>query len=286
MGIAVANETDAVESSLNDDNFDSLDLIDRLMVAEEEPQSFSDLIESSDGLVDSASAADAGLDASPLGQLDAAALPTVDMAAFKSLPFDDMYSNGILIVSIIALVVAGLYVAGAAMKLACRITGGGRITIRRGIIATIVMSGVYALATALAGSVSLGSSPFYKLGFPVAFGTVALALLLWQNPIRALATGLIASILQTIFLFGMLAGAIILVGKFVPTKKLQRLAEHTQSFTDSLAKAVLPGDEERNRRMLSIESMAKSPSDHASASDKPKVKPIHERGLRSNPFAE
>jgi len=312
----VPNETDAVESLSTDDNFDSLDLIDQLMVADKEPRSPSDIVPSIDegiesaqsvhadstlhGFIDTnndalgdsvdlASAGDAiesGLEESLLAQLDSLSLPPVDLTAFQSLPFGDVFSNGVLLASIVGFIVAGLYVTGAGMKLACRVTGGGRITVRRGIIATILMSAAYAGTAIASESFALKSSPLATLGVQVGTGTMVLALLLWQNPVRALATGVIASILQTIFLFGLFAASIILVGKFVPPQKLQQLAEHTQPLTDSLAKEVLPGDEEKTRQLLSVKSLIDSPKAHASGDGQTKSIPIYERGLRSNPFAE
>lgn len=275
VGIAVPNETDAVEPTLIADNFDSIDLIDSLMFAEEEPRSLSDVVPRV-----------AGLDESSLGPLDSIALPPVDMTAFKSLPFADTFSNGLLFVFIVVFLIAGLYILGAAMKLACRVTGGKRITVRRGIIATILMSATYGLAAIATERFSSGLYPFYMLGLQVTVGTLVLAALLWQNPIRALATGIVASILQTIFLFGLFAATFISIGKFVPPQKLLQLADHTQSFTDSLAKDVLPGDEEKTRQFLSIQSLVDSPSGHATAEGKPKAEPILERGMHSNPFVE
>lgn len=308
MGIAVQNETDAVKSSLTDDNLDSLDLIEQLMIAEEEPPSFSDIVPPNNELVASPATGEAddavsseivsdsnvandatelGLNESIQSPLDSIALPPVDVTAFQSMPFDDVVSNGVLFALIFALIVAGLYVTGAGMKMACFITGGGSITIRRGIVASILMSAAYAITALVCNSLSGGSSPLYSLGFQVVVGTLVLALLLWQNPIRALATGVIASILQTTFLIGILTATIIMVGKFVPPKKLQQLAEHTQSFTDSVAKEVLPGEEEKTRQLLSVKSLIESQKDHASASEPtPKKKPIYEPGLRSNPFVD
>lgn len=310
------NETDAVESLSTDDNFDSLDLIDQLMLEENEPLSPSDIVPSIDAgtesaqsahadstlngfidtnndamgdSVDLASAGDAiesGLEESLLAQLDSLSLPPVDLTAFQSLPFEDVFSNGVLLASIVGFIVAGLYVTGAGMKLACLVTGGGRITVRRGIIATILMSAAYAGTVVASESFSLKSSPLATLGVQVGVGTMVLALLLWQNPVRALATGVIASILQSIFLFGLFAASIILVGKFVPPQKLQQLAEHTQPLTDSLAKEVLPGDEEKTRQLLSVKSLIDSPKAHASGGGQTESIPIYERGLRSNPFAE
>jgi hypothetical protein len=315
----VPNETGAVES-LTDDNFDSLDLIDQLMLAEEEPRSPSDAVplidqgrelpqsvqvdsganREADALIDTNNDAggdaaaphsagginESGLDESVSGQFESLSLPAVDLTAFQSLPFEDVFSNGVLFVSIAAFIVAGLYVTGAGMKLACHITGGGRITIRRGIVATILMSVAYAGAAGTSGSITSTSSLLLALGYQVGVGTLVLAFLLWQNPIRALATGVIASILQTIFLFGIFAASLILIGKFAPPQKLQQLAKHTQPLTDSLAKEVLPGDEEKTRQLLSIQSLLESPKAHASGEEQTKSTPIYERGLRNNPFAE
>jgi len=271
VGISVQNETDAVKSSSTDDNLDSLDLIKQSMIAEEEPSSLSDIVPPNDESIQS--------------PLDSIALPPIDVTAFQSMPFDDVYSNGVLFASILALIVAGLYVTGVGMKMACFVTGGGPITIRRGIVASILMA-AYAITALIGSRFSAESSPLYSLGFQVAVGTLVLALWLWQNPIRALATGVIASILQTAFLFGILAATIIMVGKFVPPKKLQRLAEHTQAFTDSLAKEVLPGEEEKTRQLLSLKSLVESQKAHASASGPTKTNASYEPGLRSNPFAD
>ncbi|HBJ34611.1 MAG TPA: hypothetical protein DDZ51_07575 [Planctomycetaceae bacterium] len=338
MGIAVPNQTDAVESTL----------IDQLMATEDESQSLSDRVPPSDQSTDTPQAADIdatadgelfgsdtpwdetaenalfsenvatddiesidfeaidfeaidfeaiNLDASRvasetgwrdslLEQFASVSLPPVDMTAFKSLPFDDLFSNGVLFVSIVAFVIAGLCVTGVAMKLACHVTGGGRITIRRGIVATILTSMAYALAAVFGQRFSADSSVLSTFTLQVVVGTFLLAFLLWQNPIRALATGIIASILQTVFLFGFFAATFILISKFAPPQRLQQLAKHTQSLTDSLAKEVLPGDEKKTRKLLSVQSLIESPSEHAAASERPKSKPIPVRGLRNNPFAD
>lgn len=299
---------------MSDDSIDEFDLIDRLMIDDEEPTSFSDAISTDeksnnvnqtageaevvpDGTaasdspvfdttdVDAAGAvSETGLEEAAQVHFESIGVPNVDLTAFQSMPFDDVFSNGVLFVSIVAFIVGGLYVIGVAMKLACHLTGGGRITIRRGVITTIFLSVTYALAAWAADRFSSGTSPFYTLGFQLFVGTLVLALLLWQNPIRAFATGILASILQAILLFGFFAATFILIGKFVPTQKLNQLAQHTQTFTDSLAKDVLPGDEEKARRLLSVKSLVESPTGHASGS--PKVNPVHEQGLRSNPFVD
>jgi hypothetical protein len=231
-------------------------------------------------------ASESGLDAVLAGPLESISLPAVDWTAFQSLPFDDAFSNGMLFVSIVAFIVAMLYVTGLAMKVACHVTGGGKITIRRGIVATILVSVAYGLAAFVTEFLSSGASSLMMIGIPILVGALALALLLWQNPIRALATGIIASILQTIFLFGFFAGAFILIGKFVPTQKLNQLAQHTQSLTDSLAEDVLPGDEEKIRQLLSVKSLVDPPSGQDDDSAKPQVTPLHERTIRSNPFVQ
>jgi hypothetical protein len=133
---------------------------------------------------------------------------------------------------------------------------------------------------------SADSSTLSTFALQVVAGTFLLALVLWQNPVRALATGIVASIFQSLFLIGFFAATFILIGKFAPPQKLQQLAKHTQSFTDSLAKEVLPGDEKKTRKLLSVESLIATPSGQATAAGKPKVKPLHERGQRNNPFAE
>jgi len=253
-----------------DNPFDSLDSAETSDVV-------SDNVMPSDGI---------GGDGALESGIDAISAAPVDFSAFRSLPFDDALSNGILAVSIIGLLVAALYVTGFAMKLACRITGGRRITVRRGIVATILMSAAYALVAGVAAGFSSAPSLLLTLAMQVTLGTLVLGALLWQNPIRAFATGLVASILQTILLVGVFAASILLVGQFVPPKKLQQLADHTQAFTDSLAKEVLPGDEEKARQLLSIKSLVESPGGQASAAVGPKVKMIHERGMRNNPFVE
>lgn len=292
MGAPVQNDTDAIESSLIDDNFDSLDSTDSAATLLDESQTLANGDLTSDGLNASIQTSDdltvdvIPSDVIPSDVINSISIPPVDFTAFRSLPFDDVLSNAILVLSIVGFLAAGLYMTGAAMKLACRITGGRRITVRRGIIATILMSAAYALAAFVTTGFSSTPSLLFTFTLQVAVGTFVLGLLLWQNPIRALATGVVASILQTIFLFGVFAASIILIGQFVPTTKLKQLAEHTQSFTDSLAKEVLPGDEEKTRQLLSIKSLVESPSGQASASGAPKAKPIYERNLRNNPFVE
>lgn len=310
------NETDAVESPLAGENFDSPGLIDQLMIEESEPQSLSDIVPPSDQFVDLSpiEGSDDSLnqtlgsdDAVPVSAIDelttnaatehgwresllehfgSISLPPVDTTAFKTLPFEDLYSNGILLVSIVAFVFASLFVTGAAMKLACRITGGTPITVRRGIVATVLVSLTYAVAAVVGQRFSADSSTLSTFALQVVAGTFLLAWVLWQNPVRALATGVVASILQTVFLFGFFAATFILIGKFAPPQKLQQLAKHTQSFTDSLAKEVLPGDEKKTRKLLSVESLIASPAGRATAASKPKVPMHHERGKRNNPFAE
>lgn len=296
MGTSVQNDTDSIDSLLIDDSLDSLDSVATSQLSPSEPESPSDLnswsdiagnsVEESGDAVLADTGIEAGSDGAWLGQLDSISIPPVDFTAFKTLPFDDLVSNGILFVSIIGILAVGLYAIGAAMKLACRITGGRPITLRRGIIATILLSAAYAMSANVTAFFSSTPSPLTSFALQIAVGTAVLGLLLWQNPIRAFATGLVASILQTIFLFGVFSASFIMISKFVPSAKLKQLAEHTQSFTDSLAKEVLPGDEKKTRELLSIKSLVDSPDGPASASGKPKVTPLHERGLRSNPFVE
>jgi len=129
-------------------------------------------------------------------------------------------------------------------------------------------------------------SPFYTFGLQVVAGTFVLAAILWQNPIRAFATGVLGSVLQAILLFGFFSMTLIMIGQFVPKKKLTELANHTQSLSDSLAKDVLPGDSDKNRDFLSIKSLIQEPSEHAKASNATKVKLFEERGVRANPFVQ
>lgn len=286
-GIAVTKPADA---NLTDDRYDLLPSSGQPIETIDEPRSWSDLIPSEpatdiEAFGDAATSTTFAGD-SLLAKLGNLPIPSIDVTAFKSLPYEDTLSNGVLIGVMFGILVGTLLVTGLAMKLACHFTGGGRITIRRGIFASYLLSMVCA-AIALVTTLTLDEpSPFYILGLQIIAGTATLAIILWQNPIRAFATGVVGSVLQAILLFGFFSATLIMIGQFVPKQKLTQLANHTQSLSDSLAKEVLPGDSEANRELLSIKSLINETSEHAKASNTPKVKLFEERGVRTNPFVQ
>jgi hypothetical protein len=210
-------------------------------------------------------------------------IPAIDLAALLELPFDDIFSNSVAFALILGVCAVALLITGFAMKFACKLTGGGRITIRRGIVATASVSAVYLIAAWLKSISAFGASPMVAFVMTILAGTLTLAWILWQNPIRALATGILASILQTVLLFGFFSTAFIMASRFVPEQSLLQFAEHAQSLTDSLAKEVLPGDIEKNRQLLSVKSLFSDPTESAKVPSSSKTQPMGERGMKSNP---
>jgi len=208
----------------------------------------------------------------------------IDFSAFSALPFDDALSNSILVMAIVAFIIIGLIVTGWSMKVACLLTRGRPISTLRGLVATIVFSVVYGVAAAGSQWFVATPSPFLALSVGVVLSTMALALIVVQNPVRALFTGIIASVLQTMFVIGITVAAAVMIAKFVPPAKIEQLASHTESFTASIASELLPGDVEANSKMLSLNTLVESAKD--SQAEPAKAKKVYIPGVRENPFVE
>jgi len=208
----------------------------------------------------------------------------IDFSAFSSMPFDDALSNSILVMAMVLCMIIGLIVTGWSMKVACLLTRGRPISVLRGLIATIVFSVVYGVAAAGSQWFVSTPSPFLALAVGIAMSTLALALVVVQNPVRALFTGIIASVLQAMFAIGITVAAALVVAKFVPPAKIEQLAGHTESFTASIASEVLPGDAEANSKLLSLNTLVDSAKD--SQKEPAKAKKVYIPGVRENPFVE
>lgn len=142
------------------------------------------------------------------------------------LTVNDTASNPLVLALIVGAVLLGLLICGWSMKLACGFCGGREVGILRGMAASIASS---LTATAAMGAIVLVSpdssawvAPVYGLFAAVA--TVAIVLV--QNPLRALCTYLVYSVIGAAFAIAGAAATAGLLYYNLDEQQFERLAAH------------------------------------------------------------
>ncbi len=220
-----------------------------------------------------------------IDQLGQVAVPPLDYSAFRQWPFSDMYGNVVLVLALTAFAVACVWSCGLAVKLASRFIGGRRVTVRQGMAASCGAAVAFLLVFPVQQVFATSVSPLLTLLAAFLLALLAFALVLRENPLRVTATAAISCLLGGLFSAGLLYVATTVIATQVPQVRIDRLAEHTRPFSDSIIQQYGPeSDEEREslREQWTLDSLRRKREAVAAETQHPNA--IRDRNLRDNPF--
>lgn len=215
-----------------------------------------------------------------------AALPPLDYSVFGHWPFADMSSNVVLILGLTAFAVASVWSWGLAVKLSSRLFAGRLITVRQGITASWVAMITFLLVFP-AQRLFLPSVPTVLTGLVgLLLAVLMFAAVLREHPRQIVATAFGSLVLGGIFSGGLMYLALFFVTSQVPQERIERLADHTRPFTESVIEHYGPDDEQQRdqlRQSWTLDAISQRQEAIAAEASQPIV--IRDPKLRDNPFA-